>query len=46
MLDEVEPADRLVVLHRGAVRWMGEARDFAPKETLEAAFLHLTRNAA
>ncbi|KLK93636.1 ABC transporter ATP-binding protein [Microvirga vignae] len=44
MLDEVEPADQLVVLHRGSVRWTGEAREFAPGQTLEAAFLQLTRS--
>jgi ABC-2 type transport system ATP-binding protein len=46
MLDEVEPADRLAVLHRGSVRWAGVARELASSETLEAAFLHLTDGAA
>jgi ABC-2 type transport system ATP-binding protein len=42
MLDEIEPADQLVVLHQGAVRWNGEARALASDSTLEAAFLQLT----
>jgi ABC-2 type transport system ATP-binding protein len=42
MLDEIEPADQLVVLHQGSVRWNGEARALASDSTLEAAFLQLT----
>jgi ABC-2 type transport system ATP-binding protein len=42
MLDEVEPADQLIVLHRGSVRWKGEARGLAADRTLETAFLQLT----
>jgi ABC-2 type transport system ATP-binding protein len=46
MLDEVEPADRLVVLHRGSVRWTGAADELASSGTLEAAFLNLMGKAA
>jgi ABC-2 type transport system ATP-binding protein len=42
MLDEVEPTDRLAVLHRGAIRWTGMASDLASSDTLEATFLGLT----
>jgi ABC-2 type transport system ATP-binding protein len=42
MLDEVDPADRLVVLHQGEIRWTGEARGLAAGGSLEAAFLKLT----
>jgi ABC-2 type transport system ATP-binding protein len=42
LLDEVEPGDLLAVLHRGRVRWMGEARGLASDATLESAFLQLT----
>jgi len=45
MLEEVEPADQLVVLHKGQVRWAGEARELASGRTLEAAFLNLTGHA-
>jgi ABC-2 type transport system ATP-binding protein len=46
LLDEVEPGDRLVVLHRGTVRWTGEAREFASETSLESAFLQLTGSPA
>jgi ABC-2 type transport system ATP-binding protein len=46
LLDEVEPGDRLVVLHRGTVRWTGEAREFASETSLESAFLQLTDSPA
>jgi ABC-2 type transport system ATP-binding protein len=46
MLDEVEPTDRLVVLHRGSVRWTGAAGELTASRTLEAAFLNLTEEAA
>ncbi len=46
LLDEVEPGDRLVVLHRGAIRWAGEARGLASDMSLESAFLQLTGSAA
>jgi ABC-2 type transport system ATP-binding protein len=46
MLDEVEPDNRLAVLHRGSVRWTGVAGDLAPSGTLEAAFLRLTGEAS
>ncbi|WP_457093146.1 ABC transporter ATP-binding protein [Microvirga sp. P5_D2] len=46
MLDEIEPADRLAVLHRGLVRWTGAASELASPENLEAAFLQLTGEAA
>ncbi|WP_445502710.1 ABC transporter ATP-binding protein [Microvirga sp. G4-2] len=46
MLDEVESADRLAVLHQGSVRWMGAAGEIASSGTLEAAFLRLTGEAA
>jgi ABC-2 type transport system ATP-binding protein len=42
MLDEVDPADRLVVLHQGTIRWTGEARALAADGALETAFLQLT----
>jgi ABC-2 type transport system ATP-binding protein len=42
MLDEVDPADQLIVLHQGRIRWTGGAEAFAPDGTLEAAFLNLT----
>ncbi|MBQ0824541.1 ATP-binding cassette domain-containing protein [Microvirga sp. HBU67558] len=42
MLGEVEPSDRLVILHQGTVRWDGRAGDLAPNEGLEAAFLRIT----
>jgi ABC-2 type transport system ATP-binding protein len=42
MLDEIDPSDRLVVLHDGRVRWTGEARGLASDEALESAFLTLT----
>jgi len=45
-LDEIEPSDRLVVLHQGNVRWTGQARDLASGQTLEAAFLELTGRAS
>ena len=46
LLDEVELGDRLVVLHRGTVRWAGEAMGLASDTSLEAAFLQLTSSAA
>jgi ABC-2 type transport system ATP-binding protein len=46
MLDEVEPTDRLAVLHRGSVCWMGLAGELASSEGLEDAFLQLTGEAA
>jgi ABC-2 type transport system ATP-binding protein len=46
LLDEVDPGDRLVVLHRGTVRWTGEARGLASDTSLESAFLQLTANAS
>jgi ABC-2 type transport system ATP-binding protein len=46
LLDEVEPGDRLVVLHRGTIRWAGEARGLASDTSLESAFLQLTGSAA
>jgi len=46
LLDEVEPGDRLAVLHRGTVRWTGEARRLAADTSLESAFLRLTGSAA
>jgi len=46
LLDEVEPGDQLVVLHRGTVRWTGEARGLVSDGTLESAFLQLTGSAA
>lgn len=46
MLDEVEPTDRLAVLHRGAIRWTGMASELASSDTLEAAFLGLTGEGA
>jgi ABC-2 type transport system ATP-binding protein len=45
LLEEVEPEDRLVVLHHGNVRWTGEARGLAGDTSLEAAFLQLTGGA-
>lgn len=46
MLDEVEPADQLAVLHRGSLLWSGVAGELAPMGTLEDAFLRLTGDAA
>jgi ABC-2 type transport system ATP-binding protein len=46
LLEEVEPGDRLVVLHRGTIRWAGEARGLASDTSLESAFLQLTGSAA
>jgi ABC-2 type transport system ATP-binding protein len=46
MLDEVEADDRLAVLHRGSVRWMGVAGELASSGMLETAFLRLTGEAA
>jgi ABC-2 type transport system ATP-binding protein len=46
MLEEVEPDDALIVLHRGEVRWQGVARDFARGSALLEAFLNLTGEAA
>jgi ABC-2 type transport system ATP-binding protein len=46
MLEEVEPDDALIVLHRGEVRWQGVARDFARGSALLQAFLNLTGEAA
>ncbi|MGF9757952.1 ABC transporter ATP-binding protein [Microvirga sp. 0TCS3.31] len=46
MLEEVDPADQLVVLHKGQVRWTGEAGELASGQTLEAAFLELTGGAS
>jgi len=46
LLDEIEPGDRLVVLHRGTVRWAGEARGLASDTSLESAFLQLTGSSA
>jgi ABC-2 type transport system ATP-binding protein len=46
MLEEVNPADQLVVLHKGQVRWTGEAGELASGRTLEAAFLQLTGSAS
>lgn len=45
-LDEVEPDDRLAVLHRGSLCWSGVAGEFAAPGTLEDAFLRLTGEAA
>jgi ABC-2 type transport system ATP-binding protein len=42
LLAEVDPTDRLAVLHQGAVLWQGEARGLAADGTLENAFLRLT----
>lgn len=46
MLEEVDPADQLFVLHKGQVRWAGQARELASGRTLEAAFLNLTGHAS
>ncbi|MBM1171950.1 ABC transporter ATP-binding protein [Microvirga arabica] len=46
MLEEVDPADHLFVLHKGQVRWAGQARELASGRTLEAAFLNLTGHAS
>jgi ABC-2 type transport system ATP-binding protein len=46
MLDEVEPDDGLAVLHQGSLRWTGAAGNLASSESLEAAFLRLTGEAA
>jgi ABC-2 type transport system ATP-binding protein len=43
---EIEPADQLVVLHQGAIRWKGEARGLVSNDTLETAFLQLTSSKA
>lgn len=45
MLDEIDPSDRLAVLHQGKVRWTGQAGDLADGRNLEAAFLELTGGA-
>ncbi len=42
LLDEVDPADRLAVLHQGSLRYAGSAHDFGAERGLEAAFLQLT----
>jgi ABC-2 type transport system ATP-binding protein len=45
LVDEAERADRVVVLHRGRVRWDGTAAALCAAQgqpTLEAAFLQLT----
>ncbi|MGF1554167.1 MAG: ATP-binding cassette domain-containing protein [Paracoccaceae bacterium] len=42
LTDEIEPADRVVVLHRGRVRASGTASGIAGAATLSDAFLALT----
>ncbi|MEZ0171294.1 ABC transporter ATP-binding protein [Microvirga sp. TS319] len=47
MLDEVEPGDRLVVLHQGRVCWQGQAQDLSlTASDLSEAFVRLTGQAA
>lgn len=46
LLDEIDPDDALTILHRGRVLWQGVARDFAPPEAMNRAFLDLTGIAA
>lgn len=42
IMDEIDPADDLVILHRGAVLRHGQARDIAGAQGLTRAFLDLT----
>jgi ABC-2 type transport system ATP-binding protein len=45
LVDEADRADRVVVLHRGKVRWDGLARDLCAaqgQDTLQGAFLKMT----
>lgn len=46
ILDEIDPSDGLVVLHRGRVLHDGTAAGLAPGADLTEAFLHLTGAAA
>lgn len=46
ILDEIAPADRLVILHRGRVLFDGTAAEAAPDGDLTRAFLTLTGVAA
>jgi ABC-2 type transport system ATP-binding protein len=49
LVDEAERAQRVVVLHKGKVRWDGRAADLCEAqgaETLEGAFLQLTSGGA
>lgn len=42
ILDEIQPSDGLVILHRGQVLFSGTAAEAAPDGDLTAAFLRLT----
>lgn len=46
IMDEIDPADALVILHRGRVLYAGTAADAAPDGDLTTAFLALTGTAA
>ncbi|WP_410218272.1 ABC transporter ATP-binding protein [Paracoccus sp. (in: a-proteobacteria)] len=46
IMDEIEPDDALVILHRGEVLRQGRAADIAGAKGLTDAFLHLTGIAA
>lgn len=42
LVDEIRPADQVVILHRGKVLAQGEARDLAGETTLAQRFLAMT----